>query len=371
MIRKNSAIVSSRKSNIELLRIVAMVMIVAHHIAVHSSFSFSTNSISVNRLWVQFIQMGGKIGVNIFVLISGYFLTTTNSIKTNKVIKLWLQIFTYSAGTFLVAVLLCSQPFGIKEFIKNILPITFSKWWFASAYFVLYLLSPYINKLLCSFSKKEYQRFLVLLFVCWCLICTVFGRSWQSNELLWFVFIYSLAGYIRLYIDIKSVRSSKCILIALAVILLTYLSVIIFDLIGLKIAFVASHATFFYGMQSLPILIVSLMLFIGFANANIEYVPFINIISSLCFGVYLIHDNNYIRRLLWCTIFQNAKYQENSFLILYTLMQIIIVFVVCALIEWIRINLIEKACLKRIDKVSIWANKKIEKFFALKFLEKL
>ena len=128
---------SHRKSNIELLRIIAMIMIVAHHIAMHSGFSFASDSISFNRLWIQFIQMGGKIGVNIFVLISGYFLITANTVKTNKVINLWLQIFTYSAGVFLAVVLVSPQTFGIKEFIKTVLPITYSKWWFASAYFVL------------------------------------------------------------------------------------------------------------------------------------------------------------------------------------------------------------------------------------------
>ena len=60
-----------RKSNIELLRIVAMVIIVMHHFAIHGGFAFSSETISINRLWVQFITMGGRLGVNIFVLISG------------------------------------------------------------------------------------------------------------------------------------------------------------------------------------------------------------------------------------------------------------------------------------------------------------
>ena len=63
-----------RSSNIELLRIIAMIMIIAHHVSVHSGFVYPGEIISFNRLWIQFIQLGGKIGVNIFVLISGYFL---------------------------------------------------------------------------------------------------------------------------------------------------------------------------------------------------------------------------------------------------------------------------------------------------------
>lgn len=359
-----------RKSNIELLRIIAMIMIIAHHIAMHSSFNFAFDSISINRLWIQFIQLGGKIGVNIFVLISGYFLVTANSVKTNKVIKLWLQIFTYSVGIFAVVVLVSPNFFEIKAMIKNVFPITFSKWWFASAYFVLYLISPYINILLNSFDKKIYQRFLVLLFFCWCLVPTFLSKSWQSNELLWFVFLYALAGYIRLYIDIASFKSSRSILIALAVMLLTFSSAVVFDILGLKIGFFASHATFFYGMQKLPILIISLMLFMGFSNINIGYNPIINTVSTTCFGIYLLHENNYIRDLLWCTIFQNASYQNSDFLIPYTLMQIVVVFAICAIIELLRIHLIEKAYSKPIDKLSNWVNKKLEKLFSHSFFEK-
>ena len=62
-----------RKSNFELLRIIAMIMIVFHHFAIFSESKFDINLITLNRLWNQFIRMGGKIGVNIFVLISGYF----------------------------------------------------------------------------------------------------------------------------------------------------------------------------------------------------------------------------------------------------------------------------------------------------------
>ncbi len=82
-----------RQSNIELLRIIAMLIIIAHHFAVHSGFEFSNDAVTVNRLWIQFIQIGGKTGVNVFVLISGYFLITSKTLKTSKAIKLWLQIF--------------------------------------------------------------------------------------------------------------------------------------------------------------------------------------------------------------------------------------------------------------------------------------
>ena len=60
-----------RQSNIELLRIVAIVMSVVHHFAVHGNMEFPLTSLSANRLWIQLLMLGGKVGVNLFVLSSG------------------------------------------------------------------------------------------------------------------------------------------------------------------------------------------------------------------------------------------------------------------------------------------------------------
>lgn len=70
----NTVRTEKRNSSIELLRIIAMVMIMFHHFAYYSGFEYNLSSISTPYLWYNFIIMGGKIGVNIFVLISGYFL---------------------------------------------------------------------------------------------------------------------------------------------------------------------------------------------------------------------------------------------------------------------------------------------------------
>jgi len=313
--------------------------------------------------------MGGKIGVDIFVLISGYFLVSSVSIKVEKAIKLWLQIFTYSVVLFAVFVGSGIEPFRIKELIKDFLPITYSQSWFASTYFVLYLISPYINKFLKVLNKKEYQRFLVLLTVCWCIIPTFLGTSWQANSLLWFVYLYALAAYVRLHACLTSTRGSTYIMISLVVMGLTFLSVVLFDIIGMKIPLFGIHSTYFYKMEKLPILIASLMLFIGFLKIDIKYNAIINMISSTTFGIYLIHDNKYVRPFLWKTIFENAKYEESVFLIPYSIAVVILVFVVCFGIELFRIHVIEKRYLRMVKCSANIFTKYLSKFFSFRLFD--
>lgn len=361
-----------RKSNLELLRIIAMIMIVAHHFSVHGDFSFSYDTITFNRLWVQFIQIGGKIGVDIFVIISGYFLISSQSLKTNKVIKLWLQLFTYSILIFSIFTAFGLNPFSVSELIKNCLPVTFSQWWFASSYFVLYLIYPYINKLLNRLSKKEYQRLLVLLTICWCIIPTFTTQSFQSNNLLWFIYLYSLAGYIRIFgVNNKSKLSSAvCISLSVIIIILTFLSAVLFDVMGMKYQFFAKNATVFYEQRTLPILLSSLLLFIGFLKMNMGYKRFINLIASATFGVYLIHDNYFVRSFIWEKAFKNSSYSESNILILYSLFVIAIVFAVCTIIELLRIYVLEKNYMGLVNSFAEVIDKQKEKFLSLSIFDK-
>lgn len=341
-----------RSSNIELLRIVTMLMIVAHHFAYHGGFEFATNTISINRLWVQFIQLGGRVGVNVFVLISGYFLVSRETIQTNRIIKLWGQIFGYSIVLFALFVLTGLTPFSLKELIKCVLPVTFDQWWYASSYFVLYLISPFLNSLLKSIDRNQYKAYLIVLLLCWCIVPTFTRQTFQSNNFLWLVTIYSVAGYLRLHGNEVKTKGSKIVGLAGICYALTFLTAVIFDLLGTRISFFGTHATFFYDMQSMPVLVISVLMFLGFLKNDIGYNKIINFVSPAMFGVYLIHENSYVRPFLWKRLFNISSWADISMLIPYSILVILCVFVGCTIIELVRINLIEKNIMPVIDKVS-------------------
>ena len=337
-----SKVAMGRKSNIELLRIFAMLLIVAHHIGVHSGFDLSADIPVFNKLWIQLIQMGGKIGVNVFVLISGYFLINTQRLKLDKVLKLWLQLVTYALAFFFLFVGLGDVEFSKEGLLNCFQPITKSTWWFASTYFVLFLLSPYISAGLRALTKETYQGLLLTMFLCWCIVPTFSTSSFQSSNLVWFVFLYALAGYIRLYVDLKTIKPGICFITTVLLVILTWILATHLDRVGIENVFNARSGEYFYHMQNLPILLISTTLFLSFLAWDIGYVPFINIVSSATFGVYLIHDYGPMRKLLWRTVFENTSYAHRKLLIPYTAGQILLVFAVCAVIELVRIYGIER-----------------------------
>lgn len=100
---------TKRESKFELLRIVAMFMIVAAHYAGHgikhvlapeALNGFLSGSL-LNRAFVSFLIPGGKVGVGIFFMLTGYFMYGKN-ISARKIIKLVAEVYFYSILIFIL-----------------------------------------------------------------------------------------------------------------------------------------------------------------------------------------------------------------------------------------------------------------------------
>ena len=338
---------NERQSNFELLRIIAMIAIAANHFVSHGVLESANNIPAVNLIWLMFLKTGGKIGVDIFVLISGYFSVFSQKSITKKAFRMWLQIFTYSAAAFVIFVLAGIQPFSIKEMLRHLFPITFSNWWFASTFFILLLLMPFINKFLTSLERKNYKRFLALTGICWCILPTFTSQNFQGNELLWFVFLYSAAAYIKLFDPFEKIKRSACFVLAFGLTIITFVSAIVLHYAGAE-----SLQFYFYGMNKLNVFVISVLLLAGFSKLNVDRIKFINIIASATFGVYLIHDEAFIRTFLWGQVVKAADFSQSKFMIPYSLAAILLVFVCCTVIELARTYLLEKNYMKAVDRVA-------------------
>lgn len=334
----------NRNTSIELLRIISMIMIMFHHFAYHGNFEWNFNEVTLPHLWYDFILMGGKVGVDIFVLISGYFLieNTEKLFQPKKLLKFWGQVVFYSIMTYLLSVMLRLNAFEIKQLIKVCLPITYPGWWFASTYFMLYLIHPFLNKLLHGLSKTEYQYLILMMVLCWSIILTATTQLFESNSLLWFVTLYGIAGYVNLYGGNQKLQSKHYFSLYFMVLIITYTVSTTFLFLGTKKEEWSTHAIDFFEIERLPILLMAITLFMGFVTLKMNYHKWINMIASATFGVYLIHDSSYIRYYLWTNIFKINQYQDSTFLILYSILVVFILYVSCTMIDLIRKKLVEK-----------------------------
>ncbi len=102
----------NRQSNFELLRIIAMLMIVAHHLVVHgvTQVSYSSGTF-VNKIFASFLQPFGQIGVALFFMISGFFLCQKEKVSVKKV-ALEAAFYSFALGIAFIILLIIGKTVG-------------------------------------------------------------------------------------------------------------------------------------------------------------------------------------------------------------------------------------------------------------------
>ncbi len=123
---ENKTEMKRRDSNLELFRIIVMLTIVAHHYVVNSgviNIILENNITSLKSIFLLIFGMGGKIGINCFILITGYFMCKSN-ISIKKFIKLLLEIEFYNIIIYLIFLLVGYVPFSWKDLFYKIFPIS-------------------------------------------------------------------------------------------------------------------------------------------------------------------------------------------------------------------------------------------------------
>ena len=327
-----------RNSNIELLRIIAMVMIVMHHYSIHGGL-FGIEEISFNKYIGGIIYSGGKIGVNIFMLISGYFLIYSK-FNIKKVLKLFFQVLFYSI-CFLFAGYIFKGECNNDVIKKSIFPITYGTYWFITIYIGIYFLSPFINKLSKSLKQREFELILLIFIVLFTILQTDAGVSRYLGDLEWFIFMYMFGAYIRLFdfhkIDKKYITLGTLLmgtLIIFRVIIITYNSKEDFNIFSKIIQYSR--------MNNWLILLFSIFIFLFFKNLNLKNNRIVNYMGKTSFAVYLFHDNLF-KDYFWKNICKvDVFYNANALaLIMHLLICTITIYFVVAIIEYLRKKIIE------------------------------
>lgn len=330
--------IKKRDSNLELLRIISIILIIAHHYVLYGGLK--DINFGFNTIITKFLITGGKIGVNCFVLISGYFLINSK-FKVEKLLKLILEVFFYSIIITTILYTFNLVQINIIDIIKSIMPIVFGKYWFITAYVGMYICFPFINNFIKNISKDKYKVFLIALSIMLIIIPTFTTANFIFSNFTWIVFMYMIGAYIRLYPNKYTEYKGKALCISVILYCVIVIISVLFAFLGNNINIFAKASNYFAKVNSIFIVPCSIFLFIYFKNKKIEYNQFINNIAKCSFGIYCIHENNFIRNLIWKQLLKTDTYANSNILIIHAILSIFIVFTICCIIDLLRIYIIE------------------------------
>ena len=334
-----------RQANFEVLRMVAMWMVVTLHYLIKGkvSISMAVDQSGVN-LFARLLQSACIVAVNVYVLISGYFLIEAEW-KIKKLLHLLLQIWFYSLGTAVVCGIFGLgnvKEWNIYDWRTVIFPIQMEHYWFATAYVILYCLSPLLKEAVKALKEKQLRMIILLLLLFFSVgksvIPILIPTDHYGYDFGWFLCLYLIAAYIRIYcIKWLDGRKKGFFTYFLFVLIIFAYSTVLGYLSnkGYPLSY-AMDMTFSY--NHLLVLVASLGLFYGFKNLNVKETSILHSACKLApysFGVYLLHENIAVRNV-WQSWFGVERVQGSYGFFPHMIFTVAVVMVVGIMIDFIR-----------------------------------
>jgi len=171
----------------------------------------------------------------------------------------------------------------------------------------------------------------------------------KFSYLSWFMVVYLIAAYIRLYPPKWTLNRNIVSYGVLGCLILSLVSVIIGGWLSVK--YNKPLYYFFVSDSNRPLAVATAVVaFLFFKNLSIGYCKIINTIAASTFGVLLIHANcDAMRQWLWRDTLENVSYFSGN-IYLHAILCVVGVYVVCTIIDYCRIKVLEKKVFKLIDK---------------------
>ena len=339
---------NKRQLNFEILRIIAMCMIITmHYLTKGLNVPKLSEDLSLSNMLWWLIYAFAVGAVNIYVLISGYFLADSRW-RIDKVFNLYLTVWLYS-----VLVPLTLGAIGIVDlrslelgdWQQLLLPIEYEHYWFATAYVMMYILSPVLAIAVRSLNRELLRGVIAGLVVLFSVLKSInpYLIPWDKygNDVLWFIVLFMIAGYIRRF------GIQACITLRVLTYILTSILILVSELILGVIVDKTGKLEYMLDMlcanNHILVLLASVALFTAFIELKTDAIhektgKIILLFSSSTFGIYLLHENLLVRSR-WASWLGVDRLNNVALKLLFLIISIVALFAVGTLIDRVRAGL--------------------------------
>ena len=338
-----------RDGRFEILRIIAMLMIITMH---YLGNGFLLNPLSTDKtpaniaFWA--VEALCFASVNVYVMISGYY-SVDSRFSLRKFIKLWCEIFFYSVliGAICLATGIedLNEHMNLFEIQYLLFPVSNGHYWFASAYMILMLIAPFLGRGFKALNKLQHGFILICLLVFTCAFKSIFPMHMMGLEdhgcgIQWFLTLYVLAAYIRLYgLPFCKKKSGSALLYVVSSLLIVPYILFMYELENGLIAgaHFGNAALLVDDYNHLLVLLSSIGLFMVFVNMKPvkgKAAAVITKIASCTFGVYLIHAHLYLENEwpIWFNVFA----PRHAMRPVHLLATVLVIFIAGCIIDAVR-----------------------------------
>lgn len=328
----------SRKSNFDILKVIAILGIILHHYALWTDWQFE-RGLHLNKVVTDTLLIGGKLGVNLFIMITGFFMIYSRP-KLKSILNIWIEATMISVVLYFILINfhVNGLKFTVQTFFMRLLPVVFNQYWFITAYTLLYFSIPILNKLILSTNVNKLKKAMIFLFIVLSLWPYLYYSAGVNFAFpVWFMFLYFIGAFIRINeTNIRKYPVKKLLyyiicsfffLIIINIILILILNKpdsLFFKVIKL----LGWHENIFYTRDCSPLLLImAVSIFSLFLKLDIKYKKIYTVLSKGALGAYLFQSAPWFSvKVLWPILVNADRFTSSKVILLYGIFSILIIY---------------------------------------------
>ena len=370
-----------RSTNIEILRIILMMMVIGVHynlIGMGNAFLYTAKA-NTNVLIAYILESICIVCVDTFIIITGYFQVEKKKIDKSKIIKLIITVLFFNLIQYLIFI----SIYKIKFNFHSLLLSTISGKWFIIIYLALYILSPYINKLINSISMRDFKKLLIALIMIFIVYQTFLSYismfvpviGWSAiidkgidpgYTFINFTVLYFIGAYLKKSNFNPQIK--KSVLIYILSTIFIFLSWYLLSISKYK-----NYADNAFYYNNIFVVLSSISLFLMFNKIKIKNNRIINFISKHNITVFILSTSSLFLKLY--EVLNIKKYCLTNYFILHFIATCIIIYFACIILGIIGTLFLNKTLFKLVDNRKINSvinflfnrNSKIKVFFIAQY----
>ncbi len=365
-----------RESGVELLKIFAILLIITNHVVqtlcepngyiTYSDYlmDISHATRDAKQLILAMLRYSGVFGNTLFFVCSAWFLVDKQISNKRKICYMIADVWIFSIAFLGIALITNHGHVAVKLMIKELFPTTFANNWYITCYILFLLLYPWLNTIISKMTQPELFRSSILLALLYIVVNFIKDRMFFTSALILWVAIYFVVSYIKFFMCSFSDNLKANVILALVGLVGNYGIIFLTNALGLKISFF-SDKVLYWDKNCSPFLIMAAIGLFNIVRRPGWKNKWINGISKCSLLIYIIHENllvrTYYRPALWQYIYVRFEGGEYNHVLLWTFVQVLLIFVISLLISLLYKKFIQKyihiICDKIVDKATVLYNR--------------
>lgn len=328
-----------RDYGIDLLRIVATYMIIILHILGVGGIIYTIDNSSRVYVMSWGLEFFAYCAVNCYALISGY-VGLKSKFRFFNILNLWCQVVVTSGIITLIGWFL-GVNIGLRNMLEVFVPVIAKTYWYFTAYVGLFLLTPFLNRLIETLDKKTAKYLLLTLFVLFSVL-PIFGDSDMfyvnyGYSAAWLIILYLAGAIIKKFFADTNISRKFWLVMYVAAVLITLISKLGIEYLLTKSPNFMYDSNFLMNYNSPTMVLAAVSLLYVFANLKVKKMEkIIRLLAPFTFGIYIIHTHPIVWDYILANRFEGFVNYGPIALVLLVLGTAIFILIICVVLEYIR-----------------------------------